>query len=661
MFENNFLKIKIPNKSDIRTEILDINNSVGSMAVPVSAPAIPTKMVSKFAIVLTLIALLILLFRLAIIQVYTAPIWQDWASRSSNQVIYIIPPRGRILDASGKVIVDSQVSFSMVTNLKNLQDQDKRDLIKSRLNLSENDIDNLIKEGYAGFVKIKDGLSTDEMLSLADLSAKLEVELIPNYTRSYLDKNLPNQQYKIESMASIVGYTGLPDARLSKDLDKNVYKSDSRVGLTGLEKVYETELQGIPGKIEKRSFTSNNQNTQDRIVTDPTLGSDLKTTLNLDLQLRLYDLVQDEFNQAQVKSGSVIVMDAQTGAIKTMMNFPTFSPNSFENRSEQFKLKGYFSDALRPLFNRSLKGQYPPGSIIKPFVGAVAMQNDIIKPGQEILDAGYIQVKSSIVTGRVDRYINYKSTYLGIIDLSQAIAKSSDVFFYLLLGGDPETGKVPFRGDENSVNPLGIDKFKTDMTKYFGFGEFTGIDLDQENKGVVPEPSYKVGRGLGSWFLGDTYQSAIGQGFFLSTPIQIARATAVFANGGYLVTPHVKLEANSISKNSGLRPDVVKYISESMRQTVTDGTARRLLDNNSNIAAKTGSAQFDPNRPEQVYGWVISFNQNQDIIKDKLVVVVLTEDIDKTAEYITVPITNKIWQSIEYQYKIENESQNLEL
>jgi len=656
MLENNFLKIKIPNKSDIRTEIIDLKQPVGPISVAVSAPVLPVKIISRVGIFLVLILFLFLSFRLAIIQVYTAPIWQDWASRSSNQVIYIIPPRGRILDTFGKVIVDSQVSFSMVTSLKNLQDQNKRDLIKGRLNLTENDLDRIVKEGYAGFVRIKEGLSMDEMLSLADITDQLEVELIPNYTRSYLDKNAPNQQYKIESLASIVGYTGLPDERLSKNLDKNIYKSDSRVGLTGLEKVYEADLQGVPGKIVKRTLVSNNQNTQDRVVTDPILGSDLKTTVDLDLQLRIYDLVQDEFNQAQIKSGSVVLMDAQTGGIKAMMNFPSFNPNSFENKNEQFKLKGYFADMLRPLFNRSLKGQYPPGSSIKPFVGAVAMQNNIIKPGQEILDTGSLQVKSKVISGRVDQYINYKSNNLGVLDLAKALAKSSDVFFYYLVGGDPETGKIPFIGDPNSFSPLGIDKLRTDMTKYFGFGETTGIDLDQENKGLVPDPAYKEKRGLGSWFLGDTYQSAIGQGFFLATPLQMARAVAVFANDGNIVTPHVKADTKTDSKNSGLRPEVIKYITQGMRGVVTDGTAKRLLDNNSTIAAKTGSAQFDPNRPEQIYGWVVSFNQSQDVIKDKLVLVVLTEDINKTAEYITVPIANKIWQSIEYQYKIENQT-----
>lgn len=656
MLENNFLKIKIPNKTDIRAEIIDINQPIGVISVRVSDQVLPVKLISRVGIFLVLISFLILTFRLSIIQVYTAPIWQDWASRSSNQVIYIIPPRGRILDTYGKVIVDSQVSFSMVTSIRNLQNQTKRDLIKGRLNLTENDLDQLAKEGYAGFVKIKDSLSMDEMFGLADITDQLQIELIPNYTRSYLDKNSPNQQYKIESLASIIGYTGLPDERLSKNLDKNIYKSDSRVGLTGLEKVYEADLQGVPGKIEKRSVVSNNQNTQDRVITDPVLGSDLKTTVDLDLQLRIYDLVQDEFNQAQVKSGSVIVMDAETGAIKTMMNFPSFNPSSFEDKNQQYKLKGYFADSLRPLFNRSLKGQYPPGSSIKPFVGAVAMQNEIIKPGQEILDTGSLQVKSKIITGRVDQYINYKSSYLGVIDLAKALAKSSDVFFYYLVGGDPETGKIPYISDPNSFSPLGIDKFREDMTKYFGFGERTGVDLDEENKGLVPEPAFKVKRGLGSWFLGDTYQSAIGQGFFLATPLQLARATAVFANGGNLVTPHIKSNTESQSKNSGLRSDVLKYISQGMRAVVTDGTAKRLLDNNSTIAAKTGSAQFDPNQPEQVYGWVISYNQSQDVIKDKLVLVVLTEDINKTAEYITVPIANKIWQSIEYQYRIETQS-----
>jgi penicillin-binding protein 2 len=279
------------------------------------------------------------------------------------------------------------------------------------------------------------------------------------------------------------------------------------------------------------------------------------------------------------------------------------------------------------------------------------MQNKIIKPGEEISDSGVLQVKSKTIDGRIDQFINYKSTNLGVLDLKKAIAKSSDVFFYFLVGGDPETGKIPFINDSNRQNPLGVNQLDEGLRQYFGFGEKTGVDLDLENKGVLPTPEYKESRGLGSWFLGDDYQTAIGQGFFLSTPLQMARATAVFANGGTLVTPHLVSSQNDQKRASGLDTDVLNYITSAMRGVVLEGTAKRLQDNRSSIAAKTGSAQFDPKNPEKVNGWVVSFNQNQDIIKEKLVVVVLTENIDKTAEYITVPITNKIWQEIEKNWE----------
>lgn len=650
MFQNNFLKIPISAKSSNMADIYDVNSVVSEAGILISKPKIAKKLVVRIAQVAILVVFLGLSFRLAIIQVYTAPIWQDWSSRSSNQLIYILAPRGRILDRNGKVLVDNQVSFSIVTPLKNLQDQTKRDLIKSRLELSEVELNQIAETGYAGFVKLKSGLSSDQMLAIADIADRLEIELIPEYNRSYLDKNNPDNTGKNESLAGIVGYTGFPTPAQMTALDKDIYKTDSRIGLVGLEKSYEPFLQGLPGKIEKRSIVKNTDR-NDKVVIDPVLGTDITTSVDLDLQLKIYNLTKDEYQKANIKSGSIVLMNAQNGEIKALLNFPSYDPASFEDKKEQFKLQGYFNDSLRPLFNRATRGQYPPGSSIKPFVGAVALENGIVKPGQEILDSGSLQVKSKIVEGRVDNFINYKSTYLGVIDLASAIAKSSDVFFYYLVGGDPETGKVPFLGNEQAQNPLGVDKLDQDLSKFFGFGQKTNIDLEFENIGVLPTPEYKQKIGLGNWYLGDAYQTAIGQGFFLVTPVQMARALAVFANGGYLVQPHFNTNLEVEHKSSGLNPTTVDFIQKAMRGVVMTGTAKKLQDNKSQIAAKTGSAQFDPKNPDRIYGWVMSYNQSREVIKDSLVLIVLTEDIDKTAEYITVPITNKIWQEVEKSYE----------
>ncbi|GAB4148246.1 MAG: penicillin-binding protein 2 [Patescibacteria group bacterium] len=650
MFQTKLLSLKYTREKNLdhTLEIGTLNN-VGNILIPIKDSFLDRPWLSIALRVLILIAFLLLSIRLVLIQVYSAPVWQDWSENSTRQIVFLAPPRGQIYDRHGKLIASNRPTFSFVSSFKNIQNSDRKKSIMELFQLSDSDLDKILKKGYAGTVTIKKNLNNDEMLQYIAQATNLGVDVIAEYDRLYADPNLsPGDKEMVnQSISSVTGYVGFPTEANLERLDTSIYRPDSKIGVTGIEKIYEPQLQGKPGKIERQFQVQTD--TEYKVVQNVESGQKIVTSLDLKVQLEMYKILAEELNNNQLKAGAAVLMNAETGEIRAMVNYPSFDPEAFTDSSKQKKLSNYFTDQNRPLFNRSIRGQYPPGSSIKPFVAAVAIEQGVIKPGQELYDPGVIRVESKVVKDRVDEYINYKRTFFGNLDISMALAKSSDIFFYYLAGGDPETGKVPIL-NSTPTNPIGINQLKESLEKYFGFGQRTGVDLELENKGTIPNPEYKQGLKLGSWFLGDTYQTSIGQGFVLATPVQMARATAVLANGGYLVQPHINTALKSENTSSGLSSNTLKVINDAMRAVVTEGTAKRLQDNRSEIAAKTGTAQFDPKDPDRSYGWVISYNRNQEVINEKLVLVVITEDIRKTAEYITVPTTNRMWQAVEQIY-----------
>jgi penicillin-binding protein 2 len=652
MFENNFLDITV-RKND-KTPIFNLYPNKDLDLVVQTGFKIPAQ-ITNFIQIFVLLILCLFVLRLGLIQVYTANVWQEWSYNTTTQTVYVLAPRGRILDRFGKIMVGNKPSFKLVTSSKNLQNTKRADEIQKVLDIDDVELDTRVKRGVQGSVELASDLNKEDMLKIAMVAENLNIDILPQYQRYYVQDVADESQRQNfgKTVGSIVGYTGLATPEDLKSLDKNLYRPDSQVGITGLEKYYESLLQGIPGKIQRTSRLGLDTDSNQKTVQDVSTGQDLQVGIDLDLQLKLNSIVQEEFKNYDMKAGAVVLMSADTGQIRSLINFPTYNPEVFVDKKMQTELTKYFTDAERPLFNRTTRGQYPPGSSLKPFVAAVGLQEKIITPEQQILDAGVVRVKSKVVDNRVDEYINFKRIPYGKIDVSDALGKSSDVFFYYLTGGDPETGRVPtLSGKQNQA--LGIDKLKTGLQKYFGFGETPTGDFDFLSRGIIPDPAYKqkiLKSSTENWFLGDTYQTSIGQGYVLATPLQLARATAVIANGGYIVSPSLDINSSKTPTQSGLNKDTLETLDQSMRQVVTSGTAKRMLENDLTLAAKTGTAQFDPNNPERAHGFVISYNQDMTITKEKLVMIVLTEDIDKTAEFITVPIATRLWQEVSQHYK----------
>lgn len=307
-------------------------------------------------------------------------------------------------------------------------------------------------------------------------------------------------------LSHLIGYRQIADENDIKN-DRCVNKLDlgDKTGKKGVEKLFECELRGKSGK---------------KLVEVDALGKVIKTLSILDpvagqdIQLAVDSKLQEKANSLMIdKKGSIVVLNPKTGEVLVLESSPGFNPQVFEDGSVR-EMASLIKDTDKPLFNRSLEGNYPPGSTFKMFVATAGLEEGVIEPEDEIEDNGFIQ--AGPLRFHNWYYLDYGGTD-GKVNLVKSLQRSNDIYYYLL-------------GEK-----LGPDKIKK-WAEIFGFQNKTGIGLN-EITGIVPSPFWKE-QVLGErWFLGDTYNLSIGQGYVTATPLQIARATAVFANDGYLCTP----------------------------------------------------------------------------------------------------------------------------
>ncbi|PJA88667.1 MAG: penicillin-binding protein 2, partial [Candidatus Moranbacteria bacterium CG_4_9_14_3_um_filter_36_9] len=269
--------------------------------------------------------------------------------------------------------------------------------------------------------------------------------------------------------------------------------------------------------------------------------------------------------------------------------------NLFARGISSEEYQNIISNKNLPLLNRATSGEYPPGSTIKPAIASAALMEKNIDENTTVVDSvGAIYVGSY-------RFGDWKIH--GVTDVRKAIAESCDVFFYSIGGG------------YGNIKGLGMDNMKKYLNM-FGFGETTGIDIYGELKGLVPDPQWKQEKIGEKWYIGDSYISAIGQGFITATPLQIANYTAAVANGGTLYSPKIvnriekgdgtmELVSSEIIRKDFINPEVLKIVREGMRQTITAGTAQSLNSLSVPVAGKTGTAQFG--NENKTHAWFTSF------------------------------------------------------
>ena len=408
------------------------------------------------------------------------------------------------------------------------------------------------------------------------------------------------------------------------------------VGKSGIEGFYETFLRGEHGSMEKQ-ITAGGEITQGPFQTPAKPGNTLTLTVDGEVQKKLYEVLEIQREKFKSPGAAGIVLDPTNGALLALVSLPSFDNNAFN--------PSLLDDPSKPLFNRAIGGEYPPGSTIKPFLALGALKEHVIDPKKIIYDQGKIEVRSVYNPDIVWTFRGWKA--LGEVDMRRAIAMSSNIYFYTIGGGYGE------------MKGLGIEKINQYL-RLFGWGRKTGIDLEGERQGLLPLPEWKKEMLKEEWFIGDTYNSSIGQGFLRITPLQLALASAAVANGGTVYKPYlveriidqgereIFRHLPEMIRKDFIDPEHVAVIKEGMLQAVDSGTVWRLKDLRVKVGAKTGTAQVGLGKP--YHGWVTLFAPYEN---PKIVLTILVEN-GVGGEQSAVPAAKEFLEWYFNKFNVQN-------
>lgn len=405
-------------------------------------------------------------------------------------------------------------------------------------------------------------------------------------TKSYLTRSYATTT----GLAHVLGFVQYP----RRDDSGNFFRTETS-GQSGVEKGLQDLLSGTNGtKIVEVNALGHT--VSESVAAPPREGEDVELSIDAELQHELFSLVESTAEERGFSAGAGVIMDVHTGELLALVSFPEYSPNNILESSHAY-LANLVANSNEPFLNRATAGQFTPGSSIKPFVAAAALEEGVVTPQTEIVSTGQLRIENPYQPGTYTIFQDWKAH--GPVNLREAIAVSSNVYFYQVGGGyEDQPG-------------LGITRL-AEYARGFGFGRKTGIEGLSETNGIVPTPDWKEKNFSGEpWRLGDTYNTAIGQYGFQVTPLQITRAIASIANGGELPKPTLlnnpDPELTEVSKD--IDPEVYQVIREGMRLAVSnsEGTASGLNMDSPRVAAKTGTAELGSGQETGVNSWVTGF------------------------------------------------------
>ncbi|HGM5578483.1 TPA: penicillin-binding protein 2 [Pseudomonas putida] len=521
--------------------------------------------VGAVAIMLLVSVLIVRLYYLQIIQ------YDYHSTLSENNRVHVqpIPPtRGLIFDRNGVIVADNRPSFSLtMTRERAGKWQEVLDTIIEVLELSEDDralFERRMKQGRRPFepVPILFELNEEQIARVAVNQFRLPgVEVAAQLVRHY-----PQGAH----FAHSVGYVGRINEKELKSLDPVNYSGTHHIGKTGIERFYEDDLHGQVGYEEVET------NARGRVLrvlkrTDPIPGKDIVLSLDIKLQEAAEEALAG-------RRGAIVALDPRTGEVLAMVSQPSFDPNLFVT-GISFKAYAELRDSIdRPLFNRVLRGLYPPGSTIKPAVAIAGLDSGVVNASSRVFDPGYYQLPNYD-----HKYRNWNRTGDGWVDLDVAIMRSNDTYFYDL------------------AHKMGIDRLSAYMNK-FGIGQKVSLDMFEESPGLMPSREWKRATRRQAWFPGETLILGIGQGYMQATPLQLAQATALIANKGKWNRPHLAktIEGKQPVDENPMEDIVLRdkndwtRVTHGMEQVMhgARGTARKAaLGSQYRIAGKSGTAQ----------------------------------------------------------------------
>ncbi len=506
----------------------------------------------------------LLLWRLLDLQVGQHDQLRALSDRNRVHLRPVAPTRGLIFDRDGRLLARNEPGFSLTLVRESIPDIDATLALLTRLiDIGDEEIEQFHQQSkrQRNFepVPLRARLSEKEIAILAANRPQLPgVEVQAKLQRDYPEGPL---------VAHVLGYVGRISEAEINELDRVNYLATNTIGKVGVERQYESILHGEVG------YEQVETDVRGRVIsvlerTDPIPGHDLNLTLDLAVQRAATEALGDW-------RGAVVALDVHSGALIALVSAPAFDANWFVGGISRTRYASLRDDPNLPLFNRALRGRYPPGSTVKPFLGLAGLASGAVTPATRMNDPGWYQLPNQ---ERV--YRDWKRGGHGrSVDLRQAIVESCDTYYY-----------------ELAVR-LGIDRIAPFLAD-FGFGRRTGIDLPGERAGILPSREWKRTQLGAPWYPGETVIVGIGQGYTTVTPLQLAAATAMLANGGRPVQPHVvrptALTETHPTEVAAVDAAAWDYVQAAMEAVVHDpkGTARLISTGAPyRIAGKTGTAQ----------------------------------------------------------------------
>lgn len=491
----------------------------------------------------------------------------DFVTRSDRnriQVLPVPPTRGLIFDRNGELLAYNRSSFNLMVVREQTADLDQTlSYLRNIVELSNTDIDRFRRQlerrqrPYEP-VPLKFNLSEEEHAAVAINEYHLPgVQVVAEPVRHYPHGEL---------FSHVIGYVGRINDRELAEIDGRAYSGTHVIGKTGVERSYEEHLLGEVGH---EAVETNSRGRVMRVLerAEPVPGQNLHLYIDVRLQ-------EAAWNALEGWRAGLVAIDVETGGVLAMVSRPGFDPNPFVTGISQTEYQALLDDIDRPLFDRNLFGQYPPGSTIKPIVALAGLERGTMNRSYRIFDPGFYQLPN-----HSHKYRDWRRSGHGWVDLHKAIVESCDTYFY----------DIGVR--------MGIDHMAHFLTP-FGLGERTGIDIPGERRGLMPSREWKAGARGQPWFPGDTVNTSIGQGYMLATPLQLAVATARVASRGEVWKPRIvrPTDWEEVGPESRIhaRDEHWDWVLEAMEAVVHSerGTARGIGRNAGyRIGAKTGTAQ----------------------------------------------------------------------
>ena len=567
--------------------------------------------------IISVLVIAVLIGRAAYLQIYQGEYYAGLADGNRIRIVPSMAPRGTFYDRNGELLVTNRPGFSV--SLLPLTAPISDDVIARLSDLLKVPTDEIKTKiaGHSGFnpIRIKTDVTPDIVSIIEEQKSQypgVVIEVTP--IRDYILK---------QEGAHTFGYVSeINDTELEKMKDEG-YKSGDIIGKFGIEKIYDKELRGENGGQQVEVDVSGKP-VQILGRKEPVPGDDLELTIDIKLQQAAEKAVDEQLTQIGAHAAAAVVMNPQTGEILAMVSRPAFDPNLFAHGISSKDWNQLNNNPYHPMDNKTITGEYPPGSTFKIVTGTAALTEGVVTPDEQIFDSGHHWI---IPKGNAD------GEALGWLNFRSALAHSDNVYFY-------EMG-----------NRLGIDRLEK-YARMFGLGAKTGIDLPYEASGLVANRRYKEKNfDDGEWYLSETFDAAIGQGFNLVTPLQAAMVMGEIAADGKRYKPHVvnRIIAPDGSVVKDFQPELlsqldvpeedIKLVQDGLHDVTKYGTAASSFRGVTvDIAGKPGTAENSQGRD---HGWFVAYGPFDN---PNVVVAVIVENGGYGSQS-AVPIGRKILEA----------------